>query len=144
MDRMAWYRSLFEEAVCKLEPMWEKDDSCTGGSRWRKRNYPFEEQFQLTRLEREVPLAIMYSFLLPEIYLQASIFEELRRYESGFELSYILMDRMLRLVITLPVDELRGTLLGFIHQARAEFMDILDWIVKRANAAPLRVLAAQR
>ena len=144
MDRIEWYKSLFEEAVCKVESLWEKDGSCNGGYRWRKRNYPFEEQFQLSRPDREGPLAIMYSFLLPEIYTQAAVFEEVRRYESRFELSYFVMERTLRMVITLPVDELHGTLLGFIHQAREEFMDILDWIVKRTNAASLRPLAYHR
>lgn len=127
-----FYKDLFEEAFCKFEPVWEADAPSPAEYRWSKANYPFREQFQIVHSEDGHPV-LLFSFLLPEPYLDSTIFEEVKSYESSYGLSLIVMERTLRLVAKQPAENMRESILGFIHQARSEVMDILDRVAKRAR-----------
>lgn len=127
-----FYKDLFEEAFCKFEPVWEAEPPSPAEYRWSKTNYPFKEQFQIVHSE-DGHSVLLFSFLLPEPYLESAIFEEVKRYESSYGLSLIVMEKTLRLVAKQPADNMRESILGFIHQARGEVMDILDRVAKRAR-----------
>jgi len=131
-----FYRQLFLEAVRAYEPVWE-EEAVPSGNRWRKSNYPFKEQFRINEMEGEYPL-LTYSMVLPESYLETTIYEEIKRYRSRYELSIVLLNRRIWLNAVLRADKLEDSLMGFLNHARGELMNIIDclvWMPEEANAA---------
>jgi hypothetical protein len=123
-----FYRQLFLEAINMYEPVWE-EDAVSFGYRWHKRNYPLREQFQIRDMDPEYP-ALMYSLILPEAYLETTIYEEIKRYPSKYELSIVILNRQVWLNATLQTDKLQDSLMGFLYQSRGELMNILDCIIR--------------
>jgi len=123
-----FYRQLFMEATRVYEPVWE-EEAVPFGYRWHKRNYPLKEQFQIRDMEPDYP-ALMYSLILPESYLGTTIYEEIKRYPSKYELSIVILDRRIWLNATLQSDKLQDSLMGYLNQARGELTNILDCIIQ--------------
>jgi len=131
-----FYRQLFLEAVQAYEPVWE-EENVPGGYCWRKFNYPFKEQFRINPFEGTDP-TLMYSMVLPEAYLETTIYDEIKRYDSRYELSIVLLNRQIWLNAALRADKLEDSLMGFLNHARGELMNIIDclvWMPEEANAA---------
>jgi hypothetical protein len=127
-----FYRELFLEAVREYEPVWKEEQDVMFGYRWHKNDYPLTEQFQITDAYPSSPV-LMYSMVLPESYLQTTIYEEIKGNCSPFDLSIVILNRKLWLNAALHSDHLQSSLMGFLHQARGELMNILDCIIQRAD-----------
>jgi len=127
-----FYQNLIVDAFHKFEPVWRLDREYKHGIRWIKRNYPNQEQLQLTDLRDETPL-ITYSILLPESYLQTTIFEEIGNYRSQYKLTLFVLDRKVWLSATLSTSNLQESIMGFIHQARSQLMNIVDSTIQLQN-----------
>jgi hypothetical protein len=126
-----FYKRLFDEAVRAYEPVWE-EEAVTYGYLWSKYNYPLQEQFQIKDMEPDYP-TLMYSLVLPESYLGTTIYEEIKRYPSKYELSIVILNRQIWLNATLQTDKLQDSLMGFLNQARGELMNILDCLIRRSE-----------
>jgi len=126
---MEFYRQLFLQAIHVYEPVWEEEPSVQFGYRWHKRNYPLLEQFEIKDTYPSNPI-LMYSLVLPEAYLETSIYEEIKYYPSRFDLSLFLLDRKLWLNAALPAGNLQDSIMGYINQARSDLMNILDNIIQ--------------
>ncbi|QMV41416.1 hypothetical protein [Cohnella cholangitidis] len=136
MKLIQFYRQLFLEATRVYEPVWE-EEAVVFGYRWHKRNYPLWEQFQIKDMEPDHPV-LMYSLILPEAYLETTIYEEIKRYPSKYELSIVILNRQIFLNATLQTDKLQDSMMGFMHQARGELMNILDCIIRMPDEAELQ------
>lgn len=132
MTLVDFYQNLIVEAFYKFEPVWKVDPEYKQGVRWIKRNYPNQEQLQLTDLKDEAPL-ITYSMVLPESYLHTTIFEEIGNYRSQYKLTLFVLDRKLWLSVTLSTSNLQESIMGFIHQARSQLMNIVDCTIQHQN-----------
>lgn len=132
MTLIDFYQNLIVDAFHKFEPVWRLDREYKHGIRWIKRNYPNQEQLQLTDLRDETPL-ITYSILLPESYLQTTIFEEIGNYRSQYKLTLFVLDRKVWLSATLSTSNLQESIMGFIHQARSQLMNIVDSTIQLQN-----------
>ncbi|WP_239617832.1 hypothetical protein [Cohnella mopanensis] len=135
MKLIHFYRQLFVEAARAYEPVWEEEAAL--GYRWHKRNYPLWEQFQIKDMDPDYPVLI-YSLILPEAYLKTTIYEEIKRYPSKYELSIVILNRQIFLNATIQTDKLQDSLMGFLNQARGEFMNILDCIIQVTDEAELQ------
>jgi hypothetical protein len=119
---------MFLEAIDAFEPVWEEEDAVLYGYRWHKRNYPLTEQFQIREMFPVDPV-LMYSLVLPESYLETTIYEEVKRYRSHYDLSIVILNRKLWLNAATPTDKLQDSIMGFLNKARGELMNILDCII---------------
>ncbi|QTH41212.1 hypothetical protein J4772_27215 [Cohnella sp. LGH] len=133
MKLIEFYRQLFLETSAIFEPVWEGED-IPFGYRWHKRNYPLPEQFQIRDMNTDHP-ALMYSLILPETYLGTTIYEEIKRYPSEYELSIVILNRQIWLNATLQTDKLQDSLMGFLHHSRGELMNVLDCIIRLPEEA---------
>ncbi|MFC5470779.1 hypothetical protein ACFPPD_18995 [Cohnella suwonensis] len=129
MKLTEFYRQLFLEAISMYEPVWEDEEQVSYGYRWRKRNYPLPEQFQIIDMHPGHPVLI-FSMVLSEAYLQTTIYEEIRRYPSSFDLSIVLLNKQLWLNASLQTDKLQDSIMGFLNQARGELMNVLDCLIR--------------
>ncbi len=129
MTLIDFYQKMIVEAFHKFEPVWRVDPEYEHGFRWIKRNYPNQEQLQLTELKDKAPL-ITYSIVLPESYLHTTIFEEIGNYRSQYKLTLVVLDRKLWLSATLSTSLLQESVMGFIHQARSQLMNIVDCTIQ--------------
>ncbi|RKP48806.1 hypothetical protein D7Z26_20745 [Cohnella endophytica] len=143
MKLAEFYKQLFQEAIKVYEPVWEEEESAMFGYRWHKNNYPLLEQFQIKDLHPGHPV-LMYSLVLPETYLQTTIYEEIRRYRSPFELSIVLLNRKLWLNAALQTDKLQDSVMGYLNHARAELMNILDCVIRIPNEEDVLPLYATK
>jgi hypothetical protein len=134
---LEFYRQLFLEAISVYEPVWEEDTSMQFGYRWHKKNYPLKEQFQINDMSPIHPV-IIYSLVLPESYLGTTIYEEIKRYPSKFELSIVILNRQLWLNAALRTDKQQDSLMGYLNQARGELMNILDCIIRLPDEGELQ------
>ncbi|BBI35772.1 hypothetical protein [Cohnella abietis] len=129
MKLTQFYRQLFLEAIQTFEPVWEEEATVLHGYRWHKHNYPLKEQFLIKDMHPDHPV-LMYSLILPETYLQTTIYEEIKRYPSEYDLSIVLLNRRLWLNAVLHTDRLQDSIMGFLSQARRELMNVLDCIIR--------------
>ncbi|MFD0672319.1 hypothetical protein [Cohnella sp. GCM10027633] len=129
MTLIQFYKQLIIEAFQKFEPVWREDRRYEQGVRWIKRNYPNQEQLQITEMKHEPPV-LMYSIVLPELYLQTTIYEEIKSYKSQYELTLAILDRKLWLNATVSTANLQDSIMGFIHQARGQLMNIIDCTIQ--------------
>lgn len=125
---LQFYRQLFLEATSIYEPVWEEDKSIEFAYRWHKSNYTLREQFQINDMSPNHPV-IIYSLVLPASYLETTIYEEVKRYPSKYELSIVILNRQIWLNAALRTDRIQDSLMGFLNQARGELMNILDCII---------------
>ena len=129
MTLIEFYEGLIVEAFQKFEPVWRRDVSYAQGVRWIKRNYPNREQLQLTDMNREAPV-LTYTIVLPEPYMQTTIYEEIKSYRSQYELTLVIIGRELWLNATLSTACLQESVMGFIHQARSQLMNVVDCTIQ--------------
>lgn len=129
MTLLEFYRGLIVEAFQKFEPVWKQDGDYAQGYRWYKRNYPNREQLQITDLSGEAPV-IMYSIVLPEQYLRTTICQEIKNYRSQYELTLVILGRELWLNAAVSTANLQESIMGFIHQARSQLMNIVDCTIQ--------------
>lgn len=129
MTLVEFYKQLVLEAFKNFEPVWQIDHTYELGYRWLKCDYPIQEQLQIMELHNEPPVLI-YSFLLPESYLQTTIFEEIRRYDSEYALSLAILNNKLWLNASVSTEILHDSIMGFIHQARGQLMNIIDCTIQ--------------
>ncbi|MFC5404528.1 hypothetical protein [Cohnella soli] len=128
MKLTEFYKQLFLEAINAYEPVWEEEERVPFGYRWRKRNYPLHELFQIKDMHPGQPV-LMFTLVLPETYLQTTIYEEIRRYPSAFDMSIVLYNKQLWLNAALQTDKLQDSIMGFLNQARGELMNVLDCLI---------------
>lgn len=129
MTLLEFYKGLTVEAFQKFEPVWREDGGYAQGFRWSKRNYPNREQLQITDLVGEEPV-IMYSIVLPEPYMRTTICQEIRNYRSQYELTLVILGRELWLNAAVSTAKLQESIMGFIHQARSQLMNIVDCTIQ--------------
>lgn len=127
-----FYRELFLEATQLYEPVWKEEQDLLFGYRWYKDNYPLKEHFQITDAGSAGPI-LMYTLVLPEAYLNTTIYEEVKRYISPIEVSIVISSRKVWLNASLRSDHLQSSLMGFINQARGELSNILDCVIQRTE-----------
>lgn len=124
-----FYKLLIHEAFDNFEPVWRLDTEYKQGFRWMKCNYPNQEQLLLTNRQHDTPVLI-YSIVLPEPYKRTTIGNEIRRYASDYELSLAHWDGKLWLNATVSTENLHDSIMGFIHQARGQLMNIIDCTIE--------------
>ncbi|WP_372660488.1 hypothetical protein [Cohnella sp.] len=129
MKLVQFYRELFLEAVQEFEPVWKEEENILFGYRWHKNTYPLLEQFQIKEAEPDHPV-LMYSLVLPESYLQTTIYEEVRQYSSPFDVSIMIMNRRLWLNAAIQTNKLQSSVMGFMNHARSELTNILECTIK--------------
>jgi hypothetical protein len=135
-----FYRQLFLEAVQIFEPVWIEEEDVLFGYRWSKHNYPLMEQFQITDMHPDHPV-LMYTIVLPESYLDTTIYEEVKKYSSKFDLSIVIMNRKLWLNAAMSTGMLQDSLMGFMNQARGELMNIMDCVILISDSPELQSVA---
>lgn len=116
----------------RFEPVWVPDPDFPHGYRWHKRNYPIAECFQIAEQGTEAP-AVMCSIILPEHYMDTTLFEEARRYPSRYNLSIAVWNLQLWLMFSVSVEYLQDSIMGFINQARSEAMNIVDLAINKPD-----------
>lgn len=131
MKLIQFYRDLFLEATDVYEPVWEEQDTASFGYLWHKKNYPLPEVFQIKDIHPDScnPILI-YSIVLPDSYLQTTIYEEIKRYPSRYDLSIVIVNRQLQLNAALLTEKMQDSMMGYLNHARSELMNILDCIIK--------------
>jgi hypothetical protein len=134
-----FYKQRFLEAIDVFEPVWEEEETALFGYRWYKRNYPLTEQFQIKEMYPDNPV-LTYSLVLPESYLETSIYEEIKRYPSQYDLSIVILNRKLWLNAATPTNKLQDSIMGFLNQARGELMNILDCLITIPNEPGLALV----
>lgn len=135
MRLIQFYGQLFFDAVLQYEPVWE-EQAVPDGYCWHKSNYPLREQFRIRDMGSDYP-QLMFSMILPDSYLETTIYEDIKRYPSNYELSIVLLNRRIWLNAVLRADKLEDSLLGFMNHARGELMNIIDCLIlmpEEANA----------
>ncbi|WP_219837889.1 hypothetical protein [Paenibacillus sp. R14(2021)] len=133
MKLLEFYRALFEDATSRFEPVWQLDHTYIYGYRWTKNNYPLKEQFRIYNAGDEPPL-LMFSVVLPEYYAQTNVFDEVYRYPTNNEMSVVIKDRQIMVNASLCTSNLEHSVLGFIHQARSDMMNIFDCVILRKDS----------
>ena len=91
------------------------------------------EQFQITDVHPDQPV-LMYTIVLPERYLDSTIYEEVKKYSSVFDFSIVIMNRKLWLNAAMSSEKLQDSLMGFMTQARDELMNILDCVMQISDS----------
>ncbi|AZN42202.1 hypothetical protein [Paenibacillus albus] len=132
MKLLEFYKELFEDAASRFEPVWQADLAYSHGFRWTKDNYPIQEQFRITDMGDEPPV-IMFSIVLPDMYSETNVFDEVYRYPSHNDMSIVLMSQQIWVNASLCTSKLEQSVLGFIHQARSEIMNIFDCVILKTD-----------
>jgi hypothetical protein len=137
-----FYRRSFLEAVQIFEPVWKEEEDVLFGYRWSKHNYPLLEQFQITDMHPNHPV-LMYTIVFPESYLDTTIYGEVKKYSSEFDLTIVIMNRKLWLNAAISTDKLQDSIMGFMNKARSELMNIMDCVILISDNAELQSVACE-
>ncbi|SDW54712.1 hypothetical protein [Paenibacillus sp. CF384] len=137
MKLLDFYRDLFDEATSRFEPVWEVDEDYTHGFKWTKENYPIQEQFRITDMGDEPPI-VMFSVALPDMYAETNVFDEVYRYPTHNEMSIVIMNRKVWVNASLCTSKMEHSVLGFVHRARSEIMNIFDCAILTVDVAHMK------
>ncbi|WP_261304692.1 hypothetical protein [Paenibacillus andongensis] len=125
MNLIHYYRQQFLELISQFEPNWEEDRTYRFGFRWNSyAKSSFKEIFQMTHFPSE-PLYLVYAIELSEKYKKTNISDVVKNASSSYELSLYLFSDKILLTSCVSIESLQQTTLGYVNQARGEFIDLV-------------------